>query len=193
MPRRHPLPLAAPAALSTAARSGPTLALACAVALGAAGCSPAMNWRELRPEGSGAVLMLPCKPASHARRLPLAGAATELTLYACSAGEVTWAIAFAALGDPARVGAALAELRAAATANLDAGAVETLPLRVEGATPNPASVRLAFSGRLSDGRAVQEQMAVFTKGTRVYQATCVGAQLPADGVETFFGALRTPA
>lgn len=151
-----------------------------------------MDWRELRPEGSGAVLMLPCKPASHARRLPLAGGEIELTLYACNAGEVTWAIAFAELGDPARVGPVLDALRDAAVANLGAARTEALPLKVEGATPNPASVRLAFSGRLADGRAVQEQMAVFTKGTRVYQATCVGTRLPADGVETFFGALRTP-
>lgn len=180
MPRHPSPPLAASA-------------LALGLALGAAGCSPALDWRELRPEDSGAELMLPCKPARQARRLTLAGGTAVLTLYACTAGEVTWALAFADLGDPARVGTALDELRSAAVANLDAGAPRALPLRVEGATPHPASVRLAFTGRLADGRAVQEQVAVFSKGTRVFQATCVGARLPADGVETFFGALRTPA
>jgi len=168
-------------------------AAACAAALAAAACSPALDWRELRPEGSGAVLMLPCKPASHARRVPLAGTPVELTLYACSAAGVTWALAFADVADPARVGPALAALRDAALANVGAAASAPLPLAVPGATPNPASVRLALQGRLPDGQAVHEQVAVFARGTRVYQATCVGAQLPADGVQTFFAGLRTPA
>jgi len=158
-----------------------------------AACSPAMDWRDVRPEGSGAQLMLPCKPASHARKVRLAGAETELTLYACTAGGATWAIAFADLGDPARVGPALQELRDAALANLGASAPQILALKVEGATPNPASTRMSLLGKLPDGQAVQEEVAVFTRGTRVYQATCVGARLPADGVETFFASLRTPA
>jgi hypothetical protein len=137
--------------------------------------------------------MLPCKPASHARKVRLAGAETELTLYACTAGGVTWAIAFADLGDPARVGPALQELRDAALANLGASASQTLALKVEGATPNPVSTRMSLQGKLPDGQAVQEEVAVFTRGTRVYQATCIGEHLPADGVETFFASLRTPA
>ena len=36
-------------------------------------CTPTYNWREVRPEGSGVVLMMPCKPDSHARRVRLAG------------------------------------------------------------------------------------------------------------------------
>lgn len=158
-------------------------------------CSPTLDWRELRPEGSGAQLMLPCKPASHARKVKLAGGEVELSLYACSAGDVTWALAFADLADPARVGSALQELRAAALANLgaDESQATVLPLKVDGATPNPAATRLALNGRLPDGKPVQEQVAVFSKGTRVFQATCVGAALPADAVQTFFESLRTPA
>jgi hypothetical protein len=39
---------------------------------------------------------------------------------------------------------------------------------------------------------VREQLAVFGKGTRVYQATCLGAELPPDAVQTFFDGLKTP-
>jgi hypothetical protein len=53
----------------------------------AAGCTPALNWRELRPEGSQAQLMLPCKPASHARRAAIAGETLEMSMFACTAGE----------------------------------------------------------------------------------------------------------
>jgi hypothetical protein len=158
-----------------------------------AGCSPALDWREVRPDDSGAMLLMPCKPASHARRLPLAGAPVAWTLYACSAGEVTWALGFADLGDPTRVGAALAELEAAALGNIGAAAPgRREPLRVAGATPQAAAVMLRASGRRPDGTAVEEQVALFTKGTRVYQATAVGARLPTEAIETFFDSLRTP-
>ena len=96
------------------------------------------------------------------------------------------------LGDPARIGPALQELLGAAVANLSAGPPRPLALDVEGATPHPAAQRVALEGRLPDGRAVQEQVAVFTKGTRVFQATAVGARLPEEGLEIFFGGLRTP-
>jgi hypothetical protein len=88
------------------------------------------------------------------------------------------------------VAAALDELRSAAAGNLGTAATQPLALRVPGATPNPASGRVLVSGKLPDGTAVQEQVAVFTLGTKVFQATVLGPQLPADAVETFFGSLR---
>jgi hypothetical protein len=157
-----------------------------------AACSPSLDWRELRPEDSGAVAMFPCRPASHAREVMLAGSRVTLTLHACSAGDTTWALAFAELGDPARIGPAPEELLAAAVANLSAGAARPLALKVDGATPHPHAQRVAFEGRLPDGRAMQEQVAVFTKGTRIFQATALGPRLPEEGMEVFFGGLRTP-
>jgi hypothetical protein len=161
---------------------------ACALLAGA--CSPTFDWREVRPEGSGATLLMPCKPNSMVRSVRLAGDTVALTLSACTAGGQTWAIASADIGDPARVTAALDELESAARTNLAGGPAQTLALAVAGATPNPASRRVQFSGRLGDGTVVQEQVAVFARGTRVFQATVLGPQLPAEGVETFFGSLR---
>jgi hypothetical protein len=157
-----------------------------------AACSPALDWRELRPEDSGAVVMFPCRPASHARQVRLAGAEVRLTLHACSADEATWALAFADLADPARVGPALDELWRSAAANIAARETHELPLVVPGATPNPGAGRLALAGQRADGAPVQEQVAVFAKGTRVYQATVIAPVLPAEGLEIFFGGLKTP-
>ena len=36
------------------------------------GCSPALDWREVRVEGRDAFVLLPCKPAAHARQVRLA-------------------------------------------------------------------------------------------------------------------------
>lgn len=165
------------------------LILACA----ATACTPALDWREVRPEGAGLVTLFPCKPASYARRVPLAGVTVEMSLSACSAGAVTYAVGYADIGQPQLVARALDELVAAAARNIGAtGAQASTPLLVEGMTPNPQAGRQSFAGQLSDGLRVQEQVAVFVRGTRVYQATVVGARLEVEAVETFFGALRLP-
>lgn len=153
-------------------------------------CTPALDWREVRPAGSGITLLFPCKPDSHARQVQLGPNSVRLELHACTAAATTWALAFADIGDPARVGPALVELRSAAARNLAASAPQTLDLKVEGATPNPASQRVQLQGRMPDGRAVTEQIAVFTKGTRVFQAIAVGEKLDAEAVDNFFGSLR---
>ena len=154
-------------------------------------CAPALDWREVRPAGGGIVLLMPCKPDSHARQVHLGPDAVRLELHACMAAGTTWALAFADVGDPARVGPALVELQASAARNL-AAAVEPmqLPLKAEGATPNPASRRVQLQGHMPDGRAVTEQVAVFAKGTRVYQAVALGGALDPEAVDSFFGSLR---
>ena len=165
------------------------LTLACAVTA----CTPVLDWREVRPEGAGLVALFPCKPAGYARRLPLAGIAVEMSLFACSAGAATYAVGYADIGQPQLVGRALDELAAAAARNIGSdGSHAVAPLRIEGMTPNPQAGRRAFVGQLSDGQRVEEQVAVFSRGTRVYQATMVGVRLEVEAVEAFFGALRLP-
>jgi hypothetical protein len=155
-----------------------------------AGCSPTLDWRDVRPADSGVALLLPCRPTPQVRSVRLAGRTVNLALYACSAGEQTWALAFADLADPALVGPALQELQASAAANVGASTAQSLTLAVPGATPHPDSRRSLLSGRLPDGRSVQEQVAVFAVGTLVFQATVLGPSLPSEGVETFFSSLR---
>lgn len=169
------------------------MAIALALAGGTfmlAACAPALDWRDLRPEGSALRLQLPCKPSGQSRDLPLAGTRVNLALYACSAADQTWGLGVADVADPARVGPALAELAAAAAANLGAASAETLPLPVSGATPNAASGRKRLQGRLPDGKPVQMQVAVFTHGTQVFQATVLGERVSEDAAQTFFASLR---
>ena len=166
-------------------------ALLLAVALLCA-CAPSLDWRDVRPADSPVQLLMPCKPIVQERGVVLAGQPVRLVLHACSAGGQTWALAMADVNDPARVGAALAALRAAAAANIGAAASGPgpTPLRVPGATPNPGSQRLRLQGKLPDGKAVQTQLVVFTHGTRVFQATAVGEQVPDEAAQTFFDAIR---
>jgi hypothetical protein len=153
-------------------------------------CSPALNWREVRPEDSQVQLLFPCKPVAQARQVTLAGQLVRLSLLACNAGGQTWALAHADLGDPRYIGAALTELMTSAAANLGTVPGAAQPLQVAGATPHAGSSRLRFAGTLPDGTAVTEEVAVFTYGTRVYQVTALGAALPQEAAQTFIASLR---
>ena len=160
------------------------------VAFALAGCAPALDWRDIRPADSGVELQFPCKPSSQQRRLPLAGTEVKLLLYACAAGDQTWGLGYADVGDPARVAPALAELAAAAAANLNATPGKTAPWQAAGATPNTASLRTRLQGRLPDGKPVQMDLAVFTHGTQVFQASVLGERLSDEAVDNFIGTIH---
>ena len=140
--------------------------------------------------GDEAVALFPCKPKTHERQIQLAANNVHWTLYECAADGLTWALGFADLQDPADVGAALQALRVSAAANLQASAARQLPLTLGGATPNPASAMLRIDGRLPNGQPVVEQVVIVAKGTRVIQATVLGAKLPDEPVDSFFSGLR---
>lgn len=153
-------------------------------------CSPTLDWREVRPAGSSALLLMPCKPKAQERRLLLAGQPVRMALHACSAGEQTWSLAFADVADPARVGDVLKLLAQTAGANVAAAAAQGQPFVVPGATPNIDSQTVGYEGKLPDGRAVQLRVAVFAHGTHAYQATVLGPALPTEGVQTFLSSIR---
>jgi hypothetical protein len=179
----------APAGAGAAAqpRLGRLIGLAGLTGLLAA-CSPALDWRELRPEGFGLVLTLPCRPAIASRRLTLAGEAVALGLQACSADRATYAIASALLSDPAAVPAALDQLASASLANVDGRIVAERPAQVPGMTPQAGARQLRISGHLSDGQEVEIDTVVFAHGLRVYQASVVGGA--GDGRQALFDSLQ---
>ena len=162
-------------------------AMACCTA-----CSPVLDWREFVPEGSGLSVSFPCRPDRHARAVIVAGSAAQMDMLVCSAGDATYALSFFDVADPARIGATLAELRAAALRNVEGHEPQRLPLAVKGMTPNEQAQRLSVPGRLPDGAAVHEHAAFFTRGLRVYQATVIGANPASQVVQAFFDGLKFP-
>jgi hypothetical protein len=167
-----------------------TLLLSCGAVFAVLACAPALDWRDVRAADGTVKAQLPCKPTTHTRKVMLAGQSVNLALQACSAGGLTWALAWADVIDPAQVGPALRELRGAAAANIGAPSSSSLPLSVPGATPHADSVRLSLEGQRADGQPVREQVALFARGAVVVQATVLGPEISDDAAGTFFAALR---
>lgn len=153
-------------------------------------CSPAMDWREVRPSGTRLLAMFPCKAVASQRSVQLARRAVVLSLHACAAGDRTWGIAHADVLDPSLLRAAMKELLAAASANIGAQSPQVQPLQVPGATPHEASSRALLTGSRPDGQPVEMALAVFADGTRVFQATLLGRRATGDDAVSFFASLR---
>ena len=153
-------------------------------------CSPALDWREVRPPGLGLGFAMPCRPDVAERRLQLIGTEVTWKMHACSAEGLTFALAWADVADPQRVGPALQALGAAAQANVHGRIEHQASAQVPGMTPNAQAQRWRLIGRLPDGSALQEEVWVFAHGTQVFQATAVGALLAPQQTKVFFEALR---
>ena len=154
--------------------------------IGLAACSPVLDWRELRPQGWGLVASLPCRPDHQTRQVPLAGASVSLEMTLCRTDDHTFALTTAAMSDPTQVGPALAALLAAAQANVGGRITSEQAARVAGMTPQPGALRRQLIGQLPDGQPVHEQVLVFARGLRVFQATLVGPQADEARAAPFF-------
>ena len=158
--------------------------------LATAACSPTLDWREIRPQDSGLTLLFPCKPASHAREVRLDGSPRQMVLYACEAGDSTFALSQVAVSDPREVDPALDAMRAAAAANVQAGSPTAQDFVVPGATPSGRAGRLDAAGRLPGGDAGQLAAVFFVRGTSLFQATVFGRRLDREAVDTYFSGLK---
>lgn len=159
-------------------------------------CNPTFNWRELRPAGTPLQALMPCKPETATRPVPLdGGAPTELHMHSCEAGGLTFAVAWAELGDAARVPGALGGWRRASLS-----AVRVDPARADdpatawnAAVPGATqAMGLAAQGSNHAGQPVQVRAAHFARGTQVYQAAVYGPALSDEVSVAFFDGLKLP-
>ena len=172
----------------------PTIYLPAVVAalLSLAACSPTFNWREVRPEGTGLSLLLPCKPDKAQKVVPLGGRATSLSMLGCDAGGATFAVAVADVGDASQAGPVLAQWQNLTLANMKAAPASRQPiaLKIPGASAGLPVARLQAQGQRADGTAVSGQAAYFAQGSQLFQVVMYAPQIAPDVAETFFASLK---
>jgi hypothetical protein len=169
---------------------GRRAALAAALPAAFLACSPALDWREVRPEGTAVTALFPCRPDKRERDVPIAGTTLRMQLHACDAAGSTFSLAVVDGVEPARVEPVLAALQASAAANVGGGPPRVEPFAPPGATPNRASALVRVQGRRPDGRAVTLHAGFFAHGARVFQATALGERLSEEALRSFFGAIK---
>ncbi len=150
------------------------------LAFAVSACSPGLDWREVRPDGARALALFPCKPEVINRP------AVAMGLAQCKASDLSFALSWAEVPDPAQVAPALQQMREALASKLIVS-VPGVPkaLQVPGMTPNVQ----ALSQRLP-GESQQAQVAVFSRGLRVYQVLMIGTRRNDAAWDAFIGSLK---
>lgn len=142
-----------------------------------AACQPALNWRETRPAGSGAVALFPCKPEVEQR--------PGMGLAQCEAGGLRFALSWADAPDPTQAGAALKAMTQALASKLGLPLPAAQTLQVPGMTPLPEAAQHRLAGPAGVTR-----LAVFAHGGRVYQALMTASRDDAPAWDGFVAGLR---
>src|SRR6185436_6170643 len=99
-------------------------------------------------------------------------------------------VATAEVVDPARVDAVLFALRESAIAAIRSSGQPSGALNLHGVTPFNGNYSAHLHGQRPDGEAVDESFRVFARGTRIFQASAVGASLPEAALKPFEDGLR---
>ena len=162
------------------------------VALTLAACSPAFNWREVRPDNTRLSLLLPCKPDKAQKMVPLGGQATQLSMLGCDAAGATFAVAVADLSDASRAASVLALWQRLTLANMKAvpGTTQPLLLKIPGASAEPAVSSVLAQGQRIDGTVVSGQAAYFAQGSQIFQVVLYAPRIAPEVSETFFSSLK---
>jgi hypothetical protein len=158
----------------------------------ASGCSPKLNWRDVQPGNSGLKLLLPCKPDQGDKIVPLGGRPTKMTMVGCDAGGATFAVALADLGDAPNLPEVLAQWQALTLDNMKAtpATTQSRPLRVPGASEQPAPVLVVAQGQRPDGSAVNGWAAYFSQGSQVVQVVMYASAIEPVAAEIYFSSLK---
>ena len=162
--------------------------------LGASACSPTFNWRELRPEGAPLEALMPCKPESATRPVPLLGTPVPLHMHSCETGGLTFAVAWTELAEAGRAQEALRQWQAASLEAIrvqpgDALRQAPWPVTVAGVAQAQGVVA---QGTDHQGNDLWSKAVYFEKGGKMYQAAIYGAQIDEAASATFFEALALP-
>ena len=148
-------------------------------------CTPAFDWRSVTVPGTQLVTELPCRPSRFQRDVTVAGVPLQLFMLSCETGGITYGVATADVGDPARVDAVLFALRDSAAAAIRSSGSPVGALNLRGITPFNGNTSAHLHGQRPDGETVDEAIRVFARGTRVFQASAVGAALPEAVLKPF--------
>jgi len=141
-----------------------------------AACQPALNWREVRPSGSGLVVQFPCKPDVDQRK--------DKGLAQCEAAGQGFAVSWAEVPDATQVAAALKAMPQALAGKLGVVLAPAGTLVVPGMTPMPEAGQYRLAATTGVTR-----VAVFAHGARVYQVLMTAQKDDESTWESFRGGL----
>lgn len=154
------------------------------------GCSPALNWRDVRFEQGPLLALFPCKPDQGTRVVPLGERQVPMTMLGCEADGVLFTLARVDAPDPALASALAADWRVATLASAAAQVSSEAPFNLKKSHPHVPSVWVSATGHGPDGSPLSVQVVWVGVGPALYQAAVYETPGRASVAATYFDGLR---
>lgn len=166
--------------------------VACCLGATLSACSPALNWRDVRPEGTSLVGLLPCKPDHGVKVLPTGDAPVTITMMGCDANGATFTLAHVAVQDTSDAAIVMTRWQTATLSTLRAQTLSVLPFILKGSSAQPGAVQVRALGTRPDGKPVSLQAVWFAVAGQVFQVAMYADQAQPEVAEAYFSGLRLP-
>lgn len=164
-----------------------------ALAAALVGCSPALNWRDVRMEDTPLRLQLPCKPDKAEREVSMAGSALPLRMLGCRADGALFAVSHVRASDAAAAPALLDGWKRAVLRHAQAADVVEQTWAPAGAWQLPQSVRIKARAQGDGGQAVALHATWFaaadSAGVHLFHAVVLAPQPQPQAIDAFFASL----
>ena len=147
-------------------------------------CAPALNWRVVQLGHLSTVL--PCKPDTATRSVPLAGQTVSMDMAGCEVAGALFAISRLQAPDAAQAVNWMASLRAASLANVQMVKVQSQANSGDAQT----SFDVLVDGKRQDGSSLQARFKWQVLGADVYQIAAYAPSLKSEQTEPLLRELQ---
>lgn len=157
------------------------------LALVLSACDPHYNWRDYRSKDAPYSVLLPGKPATHARDVRLGELPVRMTMSAAEVDDVVFAVGSAELTDTAQAPAALLAMQTALARNIGA----TITSQATVADGAQTTVSIEAKG-MRNGEPTLLIGRFIARDRRVYQVVVMGAErhIAREQVATFLDSFK---
>ena len=157
------------------------------LALVLSACDPHYNWRDYRSKDAPYSVLLPGKPATHARDVRLGELPVRMTMTAAEVDDVVFAVGSAELTDAAQAPAALLAMQTALARNIGA----TITSQSTAASGAHTTVSIEARG-MRNGEPTLLVGRFVARERQVYQVVVMGAErhISREQVATFLDSFK---
>ena len=153
------------------------LIIALMVTLGAVGCSPSLNWRQVTV---GSIqTMLPCKPDVASRKVDFPSQPLQIHMLACEADGTLFAISYAQVSAPEQASQIVKDWQQAALFKMRSSGHTQLP-------PSTTQTLISADGKRDNGQPFQAQFLWRISGVYIYHWAVYADKIQADSIEPMF-------
>ena len=164
--------------------------MASAMAMLLLACSPALNWREVRPDGASLFALFPCRPDQGVQTVALGEHEVKMTMMGCEAGGAMFTLAHVALDGSIDPEVLRVQWRLGTLASMqgEPGNEEPFELKKASASLSPTQIRAA--GKRANGSPVEMRATWFAVGGVLYQAAVYADHGVDEVARTYFDGIR---